>query len=738
MLSRFNVKDFATVAHYLGSLLLITGLLMLAPVAVSIVFDEHACAIQYFFSGSLSCLVGALLRLFKPLRLDRRRSLLLCGVSWIVIAFFAAIPLFLSGDFDDFLSAFFDSVSAITSTGVSVLQDVDHISYGQATWRVVLSVGGGQAIIVIALYLGFFGEGGYSASDNARARQDSTLASLRQTGRSMWTVLAMVLAAGTVVTAIICAIKGLSIPDAIVNGFWLSGTAFSTGSFVPHGSNLIFYHSTMLNAVLAVLMIMGALNFAFLSAAVSPRDVDLKSLLRNSELRAYALWLVVLIVAVTAILCRDSLYTTVKGLFNSATFMVVSAATTSGLQTVYPGQMGVGFPDGAFIIVMAAMFVGGCSCSTAGGIKMYRSLQVLRWFGLSIKRNLFPDSVQVNKHYHHFGRKQASSSDATLAMVITTLFIIATVLGAVTFIAHGHDALDAICESISFVTNTGIVSATPAWSMTFDLKIAAMLLMWMGRLEFVALISVVVSLIASLKPRFNDAPEGVSNTRKAQRREQRRERIGRLKKRLGVIDPGGTKALWPLLAVVLAGALAAAPALGGGVASAATQAGTAATSASQGVGSAQERRSVSVSELLSATERMDESYIEIEGEVVGTPIRQGSDRLWINVRDDNGGMVGVIVRQSQIDKIGVWGGYCKHGDTVQVAGVYHRACDIHADELDVHASKVKVTEKGVTWTMTPSKGLLARGLLMAVLATALVWIERVWRGKKRLSLRVMR
>lgn len=733
MLSRFNAKDFATVAHYLGSLLLLTGLLMLIPVAVSVVFDEHACAVQFFFSGALSCLVGALLHLFKPLRLDRRRSLLLCGVSWVIIAFFAAIPLYLSGDFHDFLSAFFDSVSAITSTGVTVLQDIDHISYGQATWRVVLSLSGGQAIIVIALYLGFFGEGGYSASDNARARQDSTLASLRQTGRSMWKVLAIVLIAGTVVTSIICAIKGLSIPDAIVNGFWLSGTAFSTGSFVPHGSNLIFYHSTMLNAVLAVLMIMGALNFAFLSAAVSPREVNIRSLLRNSELRAYALWLIVLIMAVTAILCRDSLYTTIKGLFNSATFMVVSAATTSGLQTVYPGQMGVGFPDGAFIIVMAAMFVGGCSCSTAGGIKMYRSLQVLRWFGLSIKRNLFPDSVQVNKHYYHFGRKQASSSDATLAMVITTLFIIATVLGAVTFIAHGHDALDAICESISFVTNTGIVSATPAWEMTFDLKIAAMLLMWMGRLEFVALIAVVVSLIASLKPRFNDTPEGVMNTRKSQRRERRRERIERLKRRLGVVGSSGTKALWPLVVVLLAGALAASPSAGSVAVAASSQ-----TDVLQGVGTVQERRNVGVSELLSATERMDESYIEVTGEVVGAPIRQGNDRLWVNIRDDDGGMVGVVVRQSQIEKIEVWGGYCKQGDTVQVTGVYHRACNIHADELDIHASKVKVTEKGETWTMTPSKGLLARGLLMAAIAAALVWLERVWRGKKRLSLRVLR
>lgn len=733
MLSRFNAKDFATVAHYLGSLLLLTGLLMLIPVAVSVVFDEHACAVQFFFSGALSCLVGALLHLFKPLRLDRRRSLLLCGVSWVVIAFFAAIPLYLSGDFHDFLNAFFDSVSAITSTGVTALQDIDHISYGQATWRVVLSLSGGQAIIVIALYLGFFGEGGYSASDNARARQDSTLASLRQTGRSMWKVLAIVLIAGTVVTSIICAIKGLSVPDAIVNGFWLSGTAFSTGSFVPHGSNLIFYHSTMLNAVLAVLMIMGALNFAFLSAAVSPREVNIRSLLRNSELRAYALWLIVLIMAVTAILCRDSLYTTIKGLFNSATFMVVSAATTSGLQTVYPGQMGVGFPDGAFIIVMAAMFVGGCSCSTAGGIKMYRSLQVLRWFGLSIKRNLFPDSVQVNKHYYHFGRKQASSSDATLAMVITTLFIIATVLGAVTFIAHGHDALDAICESISFVTNTGIVSATPAWEMTFDLKIAAMLLMWMGRLEFVALIAVVVSLIASLKPRFNDTPEGVMNTRKSQRRERRRERIERLKRRLGVVGSSGTKALWPLVVVLLAGALAASPSAGSVAVAASSQ-----TDVLQGVGTVQERRNVGVSELLSATERMDESYIEVTGEVVGAPIRQGNDRLWVNIRDDDGGMVGVVVRQSQIEKIEVWGGYCKQGDTVQVTGVYHRACNIHADELDIHASKVKVTEKGETWTMTPSKGLLARGLLMAAIAAALVWLERVWRGKKRLSLRVLR
>ena len=724
MLLRFHLKDVCTVGHYLGVLLVIFGALMLVPAAVAACFGETAEGMGYVFSSGLTALLGALLCLLKAGRLDRRRSLLLCGFGWVLLGFFAAIPLYLSGCFEDFLGAFFDSVSALTSTGVTCLSDVEHLSYAQSSWRTLLSLAGGQAIIVSALYLGFFGDGGYSARDSARSRRDALTAALRSTGLLIWVVMFGMVAFGMLVLAVVLTAGGMSLSDALMNGFWLSGNAFSTGSFVPHSSSLIFYHSTMLNGFVAVLMILGSLNFAIFALAVnrSADDDARDTILRNSELRSYALWIFILVVIVSVMLCREGILTSLSGLFNHSTFMVVSAATTSGMQTVYSGQMGSSFPDGALVLIMAAMFIGGCSCSTAGGLKIFRGLQVLRWFGVSIKRSLFPDSVRVTATYDHFGPRRASSEGAQLAMVVTTLFIMASAIGAAVFIAHGYGAVDAICESISYVTNTGICVGQPASTMSPSLQVMAMLMMWAGRLEFVALIAAFASLVSSLRPRRNTIPEGVSSSRKGQRSEQRRARLRRLRKAL-FLEDRVAKAVVPLL---LAGALAAGM-LGG----ASAQAAPFADDYSADFTLSQSFRSSSVAELLSASSRMDGDKVRITGEVVGYAAKADATHRWITIQDQEGRTVSAYVRNSLAAEVDVFGKYGLHGDKVAIEGVYHQACPKHSGELELHASTLSVLVKGYPVVHEPSTGLGVAGVIMLILAVAVLVLERILRGRSR-------
>lgn len=731
MLPRIHAKDFATVAHYLGVLLIITGAAMALPLAVAFAFNETASAYQYLFSGALSCFVGALLRLFKPAALDRRRSLILCGVAWVVVAFFGAIPLYLNGGFSSFLNAFFDSVSALTSTGVSMLSDVDHLPYAQITWRTVLTVGGAQAIIIIALYLGFFGNGGYSARDNARARRDSTSTSLRNTGQSMGSVLACILVFGTLVLYVLCRYQGFPAADALMNAFWLAGNAFSTGSFIPHESSLIFYHSTFINGFVALLMLLGSLNFAFISLAMFRKRWTFSQLLHNSELRAFAVWLTVLVVAVSVVLCRDGVYTTIRGLFDHATVMVVTAATTCGMQTVYPQQMGDAFPDGALMIIMAAMFVGGCSCSASGGLKMFRSLELVRWFEVSTRRSLLPDSVQVNRYYWHYGRKRANSSDAMLAMVITTLFIVAAVVGAATFIAHGYDAVDAMESSISYVTNTGMTIAESASAMTPDLVIVSMLLMWLGRLEFVALISAVVILLGNvLRLRPQRGGDNL-NTRKAQRAARRKKRFNSIK---ALLNTDITRVALPLLLAVAiaasAGGLASplqalakkAPANDGAEVSA---------SELESVNTGDRYRDMEISAVVKASDTQDGDYVRISGEAIGLPVRLSDSYSWVNIRSDDGSMVGVTMRNEKLGDIDGYGKYRQHGTIIQVEGILHLACSKHGDELDVHALNVEQVQASYTWDVEPDDQLASKGLLLLIGTLLLIGLERIWRGKKR-------
>ena len=723
MLLRFHLKDVCTVGHYLGVILVVFGALMLMPAAIAACFGETSEGMGYVFSSGLTALAGALLCLFKAGRLDRRRSLLLCGFGWVLVGFFAAIPLYLSGCFEGFLGAFFDSVSALTSTGVTCLEDVEHLSYAQSTWRTLLSLAGGQAIIVSALYLGFFGDGGYSARNSARSRRDALTAALRSTGQLIWAVMAGMVLLGMLVLSLVLVFGGMSVPDALMNGLWLSGNAFSTGSFVPHNSSLIFYHSTLLNGFVAVLMILGSLNFAIFALAISrgASDEARQTILRNSELRAYAVWVFLLVVVVSIMLCREGIFTSMSGLFNHSTFMVVSAATTSGMQTVYPGQMGASFPDGALVLIMAAMFVGGCSCSTAGGLKVFRGLQVLRWFGISVKRSLFPDRVRVTATYELFGPRRASSEGAQLAMVVTTLFIMAAAVGAAVFIAHGYGAVDAICESISYVTNTGICVGQPASDMPPSLLLMAMLMMWAGRLEFVALIAAFASIVASLRPHRNVIPEGVGSSRKSQRRENRRARLRRLRKAL-FLEGDAPKALLPLLlSLALAGGLAAAPAQALGFAD----------GFSTDLTFKQSYRSSSISELLSASSRMDGDKVSISGEVVGYAAKAGTGHSWLNIQDQEGKVISVYVRNSLAERVGTFGKYGTQGDKVELSGVYHRACPAHAGELEIHAVSLNGKVEGcpVYHEVSPELGIA--GIVMLGMAAVVLLVERLLRGRSR-------
>ena len=730
MLPRFHAKDFLTVGHYLGLILAITGALMLVPATVSAFAGERACGIHFVFGAGLSLFVGSLLFLLKASRLDRRRSLLLCGFAWVIVAFFCAVPMFLSGDYDSFLSAYFDSVSVLTSTGVTSLEDVDHLSYSQTTWRAVMSLGGAQAIIIIALYLGFFGDGGYSARDNARARQDSVTASLRNTGRSLWVIMATVVTLGTVVLGIVLWHDGMDPIDAFMNGFWLTGNAFSTGSFVPHTSSLIYYHSTILNFFIAALMILGSINFAILFWHMNRTDDAGKVVWRNSELRAYALWLLILTVVVTIIVCREGIYTTLAGLFDRSTFMVVTAATTSGMQTIYPGQMGGTFPGGALILIMAAMVIGGCSCSTAGGLKMFRALQVLRWFVLSVNRNLLPDSVQVSVRYHHFGTKRATSGDAMLAMVVTTLFVIAAAMGAAVFIAHGYGALDAICESISYVTNTGVGVGVEPVNMGADLKLIAMLMMWAGRLEFIALIAAFFSLVTSLRPMRNNIPSGVSSSRSAQRKERLQQWGRRLKSKL-LLEDSGTKAISALLVLAIALSLTAAPQA---LAASSTASGIATTDVPS-IELTHGYRKASIAELLNATSRMDGDYVQVKGEVIGYPVHADSTHVWLNIRGKGGNMIAVLVYAPSAEAVTTYGRYGVTGDTITVRGIYNRACKKHAGELEVHALDIEITKEGEAWEPQETDfSLSVAGLSMLLASLALFIVERIWRGKPHIRI----
>lgn len=727
MLPRFHASDYATVGFYLGVLLYVLGILMVIPAVIAILFNEMACLVNFLLGIAFCFVVGSLLQLCKRGRLDRRRSYLIAASAWIVVAIAAAVPLYASGIYSSFLNAVFDTVSSLTTTGVTLLQDIDHMAYSQITWRALLALFGAQGVVVIGLYLGFFGEGSFSARANAQARHESLSISLKNTSRQILMLIVFFVVGGTIVATFIGLSLGFDVSNSIMNGFWLSANAYSTGSFVPHQSSLIYYHSFGLNSFLSLLMILGTINFVTYLLVLRGR---IKEAFHGTETISFVVWAGILIVLVSAILCREELYSGILSLLNHGTFMTISCLTTCGMQTVYPEQFGITLVDSALVILMVVTLIGASSCSASGGIKIFRIGQVVYWIAYTVKSALLPNNAYAMlSSGRSLSARRIYPKDAMIAMVITVLYIAAAAVGAVCFIVHGYPALNSIFESVSYVSNAGITTGITAANMSLDLKLIAIFQMWAGRLEFIALFALLAGVVMSATPRKENIPSGVKATRKAQRKAHYKKISNQLRHNIFGSDNNDSDNNKKTLALILAfilGTSLSVPFAGQATAAVFDAGDVAQTFSDNRVSS---YRATQVEDLLGASERMDEKSVTFSAEAIGSPINADADHVWINVLDA-GSMIGVYMSKKDAAFITNYGAYQTKGDTLRIQGVFHLMCNSHAGELEVHAKSVSVVSQGQTWVNPCSKGQLLGFMIMTVSGILLLVLRRLIYGRR--------
>lgn len=728
MLPRFHWSDITTVGHYLGVLILVTGAAMFVPAIVALCFGE-VHQLGAFIAGIGTCLtVGSAALFLKNRGMDRRRSLLFVGFGWIVIGLVCSVPLLFSGTFDSWFDALFDSVSALTTTGVTLVRDVDSLSYSQITWRAIMSFSGSVMVVVVALLFGFFGEGSKIQIITAKRVNDRTSPRIRQTCITVLSVYGVFAIIGVIVVTIICLTLGLSPVDSFMNGLWLALTAVGTGGFVPHTSDLLYYHSLTLQLALCVLMLVGALSFG---VYIYVRMHRYKRVLTNAELRYYLLWIAILVASVVTIMTRDGIFTSLGGFIQNGMVMAVSAATTCGMQSVYPEQIGVSITDGIVIVVILAFILGACAYSTGGGIKFVRILQVLRWVLYSILIRLVPDNARVRIKYEHFGSQSLNARDATVAMTVFILYIATAALGSMVFIAFGNDALNSVFEAISYVSNCGMTTEITQAGLPLPLKIVALLLMWAGRVEFIALIAAVVGILISLHP-----GNLFSNVRSRNLRLLKHANFGgqAWRSRKGKGSEGRSSKTKDNTKTFIVAALLVASLGCGSVGLPLAQA---ATSGAQG--SAQDAISlhesseyipVDIRSLLAAGTRQDNRDVTFVGEAVGSPIRADDQNVWVNLKNA-GSMIGVVISNEMASQITNYAGYEQTGDMLTVYGVFNLACADHNGELDVHAMAIQINEYGETWVTTASIWSYAYGIVTVFIGFSVLLIHQVLHGKLR-------
>ncbi len=500
MWCRFSLYDVRVIGHYLGTLILFAGILMAVPFATALVFQEWEPAARYFFSIGIAVVAGALLRFLRiePSRLDRQQALAVTGLAWVVLAVFCSIPLYFSGHYATYLDALFDGVSGLTTTGASLVQDLDHLSNADNMLRFMMHLLGGLGLIVVALSFGLFGKRTGSSLYTSEGRNEHVVPNVVQTAQFIARITAVVIITSTVVIALVCLVAGMEPVRAGLHAFWISISAFVTGGFTPMAQSILYYHSFPLEIILMVLMILGSISFV-IHAEVWKGRVGM--FFRDIETRTTLIWLGLMTVVLIATLSTSPLFSDLPALIRRGLFMVVSSFTTTGFQVITTNQLTTVLTSGAFLTLALIMAVGGGAGSTAGGIKLYRVGIIFKSIVSTIKEALSPDSARVVVAYNHVGRRILSPEIAKEAMTVFILYVVTYVIGALVGIAHGYDATQAIFESVAMTSNGGIITGLATPGMPVTLEVFYIFQMWVGRLEFVTLLALIVEVVVSVIPR---------------------------------------------------------------------------------------------------------------------------------------------------------------------------------------------------------------------------------------------
>ncbi|MGB4593256.1 MAG: TrkH family potassium uptake protein [Coriobacteriia bacterium] len=497
MIVRPRKQDHLVIGKYTGKVVIGVGLLMVIPLVTSVIFGEWDTVVDFAISIA-ACLVfgfGTQLICRTEKDLNWSHGLVVAAGSWGVATILGALPHWLSGHEGTFLDAMFDVMSGYTTTGLYLLQDLDHISYGLNMWRHLLTYAGGQGIVVVALTFLFKGTAGAYKVYVGEGKDERLLPNVVQTARAIWLVSLTWLAIGTAALFVTGLVLGQDPVRALLHGLWVFMGAWSTGGFAPQSYNTFYYHALSYELISMVLFIAGSFNFALHWAVWTGKR---KEILRNVETVSFAITLTLTVLIATFALAKAGVYPDTMTLFRKAFYQLASGHTTTGFSTIYSRAFVTQWGPIGLMATTMAMAVGASACSTGGGIKGIRMGVMFKAFIQDIRRIISPESAVVRAKYHHIHDVYLDDGIVRTAMTITIAYLALYALMAIVGTLCGYDFLQAAFEGVSAASNTGLSCGITNPLMPDVMKWLYIIAMWMGRLEFMsvfALVGYAVSIV---------------------------------------------------------------------------------------------------------------------------------------------------------------------------------------------------------------------------------------------------
>jgi trk system potassium uptake protein TrkH len=498
MILRPNIEDIKVIGYYLGKVVLGLGLVMLLPLVIGLAFKELNPILDFVIGCEISCLIGLLLtKLCLTERdLNWMQGMIVVSLSWLVATILGAIPLYLSGHWNSYLDACFDAMSGFATTGLTLVQDLDHLSYTHNFWRHLIMFIGGQGIVIVAVSFFVKGISGAFKMYVGEARDERILPNVIHTSRFIWLVSIVYLILGTSALGIVGILNGMRWVNAFFHGSCIFMAAFDTGGFAPQSQNILYYHSLPFEVITAIIMILGALNFKLHYHIWTGNR---REIMKNIETVTFFITMTVLFWVTAIGLEQLGVYSGALGLFRKGFYQFVSAHTGTVYQTIYARQFLHEWSQLALMGIVVAMSLGGAICSTTGAIKMLRIGLVFKALAQDIKRIILPEKAIVVKKFHHIKDRFLEDAQARSALIITLAYLVLYVLGALIGMLFGYPFLPSLFESTSAAANVGLSCGITNTAMPQALKITYILQMWAGRLEFISVFTLVGFFIALIK-----------------------------------------------------------------------------------------------------------------------------------------------------------------------------------------------------------------------------------------------
>lgn len=431
--------DFRPVALVTGVLVTTLGAAMLLPALVDITVGNEDWKVFAVTSG-ITLLFGLLLFISTrgiPRGLSTRQALLMTVISWVALIAFGALPFYGSGVVDSYTDAFFESMSGLTTTGATVIKDLDAAPPGILFWRGLLQWLGGLGIIVMAIAVFPMLQIGGMQLFKAEAFDTAEKILPRTTQISSSITLVFISITG--LCAILYIIAGMAIDDAVIHAM----TTVATGGFSTKNGSIGHFDSAMIDTVAIIFMIVGSIPFILYVQMLQGRY---RPLFKDSQVRTFLVFLGGCILIAWIMADTGGFHTGLDGL-RYAAFNVVSIVTGTGYASTDYGAWGTHSVTFFFLI----MFVGGCAGSTSCGIKVFRFQVLFQAVRKHLNQVMYPSGIFKPK----FNGRPIQKHVIASVMAFFFLFIASFVILALGLKFTGLDTTTALSGAGSALANVG-------------------------------------------------------------------------------------------------------------------------------------------------------------------------------------------------------------------------------------------------------------------------------------------